>query len=694
MSKSKDLLIEIGTEELPPKSLNALSQAFKNGVHEGLNKAELDFAETTVFASPRRLGLLINNVQTAQADKTVQRRGPAIKAAYDKEGKPSKAATGFAKSCGVDFAALQSLKTDKGEWLVYDSEQKGQLTQELLPAIIKRSLDKLPIPKRMRWSDLPDQFVRPVHWAVVLLGSEPIECNILSVTSGNKSRGHRFYFPKEIAITAASKYESLLKSKGKVIVGFDERRATIRQQVEAVAKNAGGRAVIDADLLDEVTGMVEWPTAVLGNFDASFLQVPQEALITTMKTNQKYFYLVDNNSRLLPHFITIANIDSTNPDTVRQGNERVIHPRLKDAEFFWNQDRKRRLADHIESTKSVVFQQRLGSVYAKTQRVEQLITSIAKAIHCDVKPCQRAAQLSKCDLMTEMVSEFPSLQGIMGRYYAHIDKEPKEVAEALDEQYWPRHAGDATPATAVGQALAIAEKLDTIVAIFAIGQIPSGDKDPFALRRAALGILRTIIENQLEIDVLAAIRCSIATFEDKNLIKDAEALVEAIYEFMMQRLRVYYTDANVSLDVYEAVRCLNPEQPYDFHRRVHAVESFKRLAEAASLAAANKRTANILRKENAKIGAVQNNLLTEKAEQNLAKVLKDIETELEPLFAARDYQKALTQLATLKEPIDRFFDDVMVNVDDLAVRQNRLSLLGQLRKLFLRVADLSALQPN
>lgn len=692
MSKSKDLLIEIGTEELPPKSLKKLSEAFKDGVHEGLNKADLDFAETKVFATPRRLGLLINSVQIAQADKIVQRRGPAVKAAYDKEGKPSKAAEGFAKSCGVDFVDLQTLKTDKGEWLVYDSEQKGQSAQELLPAIINQSLDKLPIPKRMRWGDLNDQFVRPVHWAVVLLGSDAIECNILSVTSGNKSRGHRFYFPKDIAISGPSKYESLLNSKGKVIASFEERRKTIRQQVEAVAKGAGGKAVIDADLLDEVTSMVEWPTAVLGNFESKFLEVPQEALITTMKSNQKYFYLVDNNNKLLPHFITIANIDSTNPDAVRKGNERVIRPRLKDAEFFWNQDRKQALADHIESTKAVVFQKQLGSVYDKTQRVSQLISHIAKIINCDVTLCQRAAELSKCDLMTEMVGEFPSLQGIMGRYYAENDKENNEVALALDEQYMPRYAGDSVPTNSVGQALAIAEKLDTIVGIFAIGQVPTGDKDPFALRRAALGILRTIIENKLEIDLLAAIQSSIKTFESKAVIKDSESLVESVYDFMMQRLRVYYTDSNVSVDVYEAVRSLNPEQPYDFDRRVRAVESFKRLPEAESLAAANKRTANILRKENATIGAVQSNLLSDKAEQDLAEALSSIEKELEPLFAARDYQKALTRLADLKDPVDKFFDDVMVNVDDPAVRQNRLSLLGNLRKLFLRVADLSTLQ--
>ncbi len=692
MSKNKDLLIEIGTEELPPKSLNALSLAFKDGIIEGLNKADLHFSETKVFATPRRLGLLIQKLQIVQADKTVQRRGPAVKVAYDKEGKPSKAVMGFAKSCGVDFSALQTLQTEKGEWLVYDSEQKGQTAQALLPTIIKQSLDKLPIPKRMRWADLQDQFVRPVHWVVVLLGNESIECKLLSVTSGNKSRGHRFYFPKEITIPTASKYESLLNSKGKVIVGFSERRATIRQQVEVVAENAGGKAVIDEDLLDEVTAMVEWPTAVLGNFEAKFLQVPQEALITTMKNNQKYFYLVDDNNKLLPHFITIANIDSSNPDAVRKGNERVIRPRLKDAEFFWNQDRKRHLADQIEPTKSVIFQQKLGSVYDKSQRVIELISSIASTINCDATLCQRAAQLSKCDLMTEMVAEFPSLQGIMGRYYAENDNEKHPVAVALDEQYMPRYAGDVTAASAVGQALAIAEKLDTIVGIFAIGQFPSGDKDPFALRRAALGILRTIIENKLEIDLLALIQFSINTFDSKAVVKDAKSLADNVYDFMMQRLRVYYTDNNVSVDVYEAVRVLNPAQPYDFDRRVRAVESFKRLPEAASLAAANKRTANILRKENAKIATLQNNLLSDKAEQELAEALSAIGTELEPMFAARDYQNALTRLAGLKGPVDKFFDEVMVNVDDQAVRQNRLSLLGNLRKLFLRVADLSVLQ--
>lgn len=693
MTEQRDLLIEIGTEELPPKALLKLSNAFKAGIEEGLEKAGLKHNNIQAYATPRRLAVLISDLVTAQEDSNVERRGPAVTAAFGEDGCPTPAATGFARSCGVEADQLETMETDKGAWLVFRSEQKGQSTAELVPAIVQHALDKLPIPKRMRWGNLDSEFVRPVHWLVLLFGDEVIDAEILSVKSGRETRGHRFHHPDTIYIGEPRAYQPLLESEGRVMADFAERREAIKGQVMEVAAKVKGTAVIDDALLDEVTGLVEWPVALLGNFDKEFLDMPSECLISAMKGHQKYFHVVDQKEQLMPHFITVSNIESSNPDVVRDGNERVIRPRLSDAEFFWTQDHKQKLADRIDSLKTVVFQNKLGTIYDKSQRVSQLAGFIASNIEGDKSLAERAALLAKCDLMSEMVGEFPELQGIMGRYYAEHDGEPANVAIALDEQYMPRFAGDDLPQSKTGQALAIAEKLDTLVGIFGIGQIPTGAKDPFALRRAALGALRIIIENNLELDLRDCLTTAASSYKD---ISNADEVVPAVFDFMMDRLRAYYHDSGVSHDTFESVLALNPSQPKDFNDRILAVTAFRKLPEAESLAAANKRIQNILRQaaENNEIipAKLDNKLLHESAEKLLAAQLEKTSKEVSPLFDKQDYQPALIKLAILRQSVDSFFDAVMVMAEDKSVRSNRLALLKQLGDLFLQVADISRLQ--
>lgn len=690
MSNKRDLLIEIGTEELPPKALLKLSNAFTAGIEEGLKRAELGFTSIEPFATPRRLAVLVKQLDSAQADKEVERRGPAVAAAFDADGKPTKATEGFARSCGVAVEQLEQIDTDKGAWLVFRSNQKGQATAELIPAILNDSLNKLPIPKRMRWGDLDAEFVRPVHWVVLLFGDEIIDTEILSVRSGRSTRGHRFHHPETITIDKPTAYAATLKESGKVLADFAGRRELIRQQVTDAAKAAGGTAVIDEALLDEVTGLVEWPSAVVGSFEKRFLEVPPECLISAMKGHQKYFHMVDAAGKLMPNFITLSNIDSRHPEYVREGNERVIRPRLTDADFFWNQDRKQKLEARSESLKSVVFQQKLGTIYDKSLRVANLSGKIAAVIGGDPELAKRAATLAKCDLMSEMVGEFPELQGIMGRYYAENDGEAADVAAALDEQYMPRFAGDNLPQGKTGQALAIADKLDTLIGIFGIGQVPSGDKDPFALRRAALGALRVIIEQRLDLDLLEMLNH--ATEANKTLF-DNDSVTIQVFDFMMGRLKAYYQEQGIAPDTFEAVLAQRPTRPLDFDARLKAVTAFRQLAEAESLAAANKRISNILKKSDEAIpDKVDSMLLQEAAEKALHKEIEAMAKRVSPLFAKRDYEAALKQLAGLREVVDNFFDQVMVMAEDASIRANRLALLGQLRGLFLEVADLSQLQ--
>jgi glycyl-tRNA synthetase beta chain len=686
---TRDLLIEVGTEELPPKALTTLAAALADGMVRRLHEAGLAPQGHTVYAAPRRLAVLVQGVAERQPDREVERRGPAVNAAFDSEGRPSKALEGFARSCGVTVDDLQELVTDKGAWMVYRAMQPGQPAQTLIPDMLGAALDELPIPKRMRWGAGEAAFVRPVHWIVLLFGKDVINAEILGVRTGHTTRGHRFHHPAPLPVPAPGDYAALLEGTGHVIVDFAARRAMIKAQVEAAACELGGRAVLDEDLLDEVTALTEWPRVVTGNFEPRFLEVPKEALISTMQGNQRYFPVLDEAGELLPHFITVANIDSRDPAAVRLGNERVIRPRFSDAEFFWNEDRKQPLASHLESLKTVVFQQRLGTLYDKTERVVRLARHIAGLMGADMERAARAALLAKCDLMTGMVGEFPELQGIMGRYLARHDGEHAEVAQALDEVYMPRRAGDTLPETRVGQALALAERLDTLVGIFAIGQGPTGAKDPFALRRAALGVLRILIERGLDLDLHALLTFAADGVQEKV---DAKAVVETVFDFMLERMRAYALDRGIRIDVFEAVLATRPLRPLDFERRMQAVNDFLDLPQAESLSAANKRIANILKKVEGELPSrIDTALLQDPAERALAGHVEVIEAELAPLFAAGDYTAALGRLAHLREAVDAFFDGVMVMAEDAALRANRLALLNRLRALFLRVADISVL---
>lgn len=691
-NEKQDLLIEIGTEELPPKALKRLATAFGNGVQQGLKKSQLTFEKIQWYATPRRLAILITALDTHQSDKQVQRRGPALTAAFGEDGCATPAALGFAKSCGVSVEDLERLETDKGAWLVFNTVEKGQATSQLVPDIVKTSLDQLPIPKRMRWGSLDAEFVRPVHWLVLLFGNEVINAEILSAKAGRETLGHRFHHPDSLYISEPKAYEPLLETEGRVIVDFEKRCAAIKALIVESAAKVKGTAVIDNALLEEVASMVEWPMAVMGNFDKHFLEVPQEVLITTMKDNQKYFHVVDPAGKLMPHFITISNIDSKKPDYVKQGNEKVVRPRFVDAEFFWKQDRQTRLGDRLEALGNVVYQQKLGTLFDKAQRMAKLTKIMAENMNVDVPLAERAALVSKCDLMTDMVGEFPSLQGVMGRYYAEHDGEPAELSIAMDEQYKPRFAGDSLPESTLGQIISIADKMDSIVGIFAINQLPTGDKDPFALRRAALGILRIVIEKQLDIDIVNLIDKSIDSYKNKLPDLKKTQLANACYEFIMERARAYYIDSDVAVDVFDSVLAQHPTQPFDFDRRVKAVNAFRELPEAESLAAANKRIANILKDVSSVGQKIDETLLTENAEKNLYKTLQDLTSKVAPMFAERNYQEALSALAQLRESVDKFFDDVMVMVDDEKLKKNRLALLQSLRSLFLEVADLSCLQ--
>jgi len=696
MSDYNDFLFELGTEELPPKALLGLSDALRREMIAALAEVELSHGEVQVYATPRRLALLVHDCQSCQADRKIERRGPALTAAFSDDGLPTKAATGFATSCGVAVESLETLETDAGAWLVFRAERAGARATELLPALVASALARLPIPKRMRWGSQSDEFVRPAHWVVMLLGDEVVEARILGVNSGRQTRGHRFHHPADIYIAEPAAYAPLLETEGHVIASFDERRAAIRGQVIEAARRSGGEAVIDEELLNEVTAMVEWPVALLGDFDHRYLHLPPEVLISVMKGHQKYFHVVDVQGSLMPHFITVSNIESSDMTVVKAGNERVIRPRLADADFFWQQDIKQPLANRVESLRQVVFQKKLGSLFDKSRRIRALAGQIAVQLGTDHILAERAAQLCKCDLMTDMVGEFPELQGIMGQYYARHDGEPDQLVQALGEVYQPRFAGDTVPASPVGQAIALADKLDTLAGLFIIHELPSGARDPFALRRAALGVLRTIIECSLsELDLQNLIEGAMQGYPDSLLDQrwpERGTVASSLYDFMMDRLRVYYSNLQVNPEVFVAVLARRPTRPVDFAARINAVMSFQKLPEAESLAAAHKRSDNILRKfEGVVPDLVSDDLLGEVAEQQLAGQLKQLRAEIEPLLQQQDYTAALIALAALRPTVDRFFDEVMVMVDDQAVRDNRLALLNGLRMLFLQVADLSCL---
>ena len=688
MSTSKHLLFELGSEELPPKTLLKLSNALLSNIIQGLNAAELTFTSSKAYATPRRLAVFIENLSTAQPDKTVEKRGPALQAAFAPDGTPSKAALGFAVSCDTSFDRLERLKTDKGEWLSFTQAVKGQATENLIPDIIRSSIAGLPIAKRMRWGSFTTEFVRPVHWAVLLYGDSVINTEILGLQTGATTQGHRFHAPQKITLSKPEDYADALYQQGRVIADFEQRKTLIRDAAQKAAAAVNGIAHIEDDLLEEIAALNEWPVPITGTFDPRFLELPPEVLITTMQTNQKYFPVKNADGGLLANFITFSNIKSTNPKSIQQGNERVVTPRLSDAEFFWNQDRKKNLEDRVESLSSVVFQENLGTVYDKTMRVKNLAKFIAGHLNADVELAERAALLAKTDLMTEMVGEFGNLQGIMGRYYALAEHEPKSVALALEEQYFPKQSGSPTAGSTTGQILAIAEKIDTLVGIFAVGLIPTGDKDPYALRRAALGILRTIIENKLDINIVEL--AEFASVQIKT-VSDQPATSDRVIDFIFDRLKGYCLDQGYTADEFDAVISVNPAEPLDFMQRLQAVKAFRQLPEAESLAAANKRIRNILKKSDTEPASNVGALLEAQEKQLLQAALQSAD-DIKPLLAQRNYQATLNRLADLRNDVDAFFDHVMVMTDDLGLRANRLALLNLLSEQFLTCADISKLQ--
>ncbi|RUL73583.1 glycine--tRNA ligase subunit beta [Dyella choica] len=715
MSAAKSLLVELGTEELPPRALDELGASFLRGICEGLGKRGIaaQLEQAMLYVTPRRLAVYVPEVAAAQPEQSIERRGPAVNAAVDAQGQPSKALIGFAQSCGASVEQLQKLETDKGSWFVYRSVKPGQPVADLLPEIVDEALKGLPIPRPMRWADHDYSFVRPVHWLVMLHGSQIVEGEVLGLRSGRQSRGHRFMHPQPVHLADADSYVDALRM-AKVLVDPIERRQRVRAEVARVAKETGGTPRLDDALLDEIANLTEWPVAIACAFDREFLSVPPEALVTTMEANQKFVPVFDAQGRLSEHFIGIANIDSKHPGEIRKGYERVIRPRFADAKFFWDEDLKTSLASYQDGLKNVTYQQALGSLWDKSVRVAEIARIIANRVGVDAAMATRAASLAKCDLLTRMVGEFPELQGVMGRYYAQHDRESPEVADALDSVYQPRFAGDTIAAGKVGQVLAIAERVDTLAGIFSVGLKPSGNKDPFALRRAALGLARTLIEGRLEFDHKALFCEALELLPETALAaglkpgKDGKAptldpgqrraaLAAELNEFVLERLRGYYAEKGYTTEQYEAVLAVTPVSLVDFDRRLRAVVEFGRQPEAASLAGANKRVANILRKQQEEHGVqsvreqVDPAHFEEDAERALAQALEAAQTDTAAALGRRDYTAVLARLAQLQAPVDAFFDHVLVNAENPVVRANRLALLGRLKAQFTAIADIARL---
>ncbi|MCV4261797.1 glycine--tRNA ligase subunit beta [Pseudomonas capsici] len=681
---AQDFLVELGTEELPPKTLSSLGDAFLAGIEKGLQSAGLTYSAKQVYAAPRRLAVLVTGLATQQPDRSVNLDGPPRQAAFDAEGNPTQAALGFAKKCGVDLSEIDQT----GPKLRYSQNIIGKPTATLLPTIVEDSLNDLPIAKRMRWGARKEEFVRPTQWLVMLLGDQVVDCTILAQSAGRHSRGHRFHHPQDVRISSPASYLSELRA-AHVLADFKERRQIISKRVDELAAQQEGTAIVPPSLLDEVASLVEWPVPLVCSFEERFLEVPQEALITTMQDNQKYFCLLDSEGKLLPRFITVANIESKDPAQIIAGNEKVVRPRLTDAEFFFKQDKKQKLETFNERLKNVVFQAQLGSVFDKAERVSKLAAFIAPRIGGDAQRAARAGILSKCDLATEMVGEFPEMQGIAGFYYAKADGEAEDVALALNEQYMPRGAGAELPTTLTGAAVAIADKLDTLVGIFGIGMLPTGSKDPYALRRAALGILRILIDKKLDLDLIETVKFAVSQFGAK--VKVA-GLADQVLEFIFDRLRARYEDEGVEVAVYLSVRALQPGSALDFDQRVQAVQAFRKLPQAAALAAVNKRVSNLLSKAEGSIAqTVEPKYFDNANEFSLYSAIQQADHAVQPMAAERQYSESLARLATLREPVDAFFEAVMVNADDANVRANRYALLARLRGLFLGVADISLL---
>jgi glycyl-tRNA synthetase beta chain len=692
-----DFLAELGTEELPPKALRSLMDSFVRGVRSGLDDARLGYGNVRGYASPRRLAVIVEDLELRQEDREVQQKGPPVRIAFDDEGEPTKAALAFAAKCGVEVGDLGREKSDAGEWLSHRAVEAGAEAASLLPGIALQSLESLPIPRRMRWGDSDAEFVRPVHWLIMLLGDQVVPGEMLGIQSGDRSRGHRFQGGQDIRIASAGDYVEALRREGRVIVDFVERRQLIVDAVETAARDAGGSPVGDDELYDEVTALTEWPVPLTGSFDEEYLDLPDEVIIATLTSHQRYFPVRGGDGRLLPVFITLANLESKEPDRVRDGNERVIRPRLADAKFFWDTDQQTALGQRTDDLKKVVYQQGLGTLHDKSMRVAALATLLADQLNIDPADVTRAAVLAKCDLLTGMVGEFPELQGKMGSYYAAASGEDAAVSQAIGDQYMPRFAGDELPASAGGQVLAVADKLDTLAGIFALGKKPSGNRDPFGLRRAALGVIRILVEKQLDVDLCESVKA--AVIQQPVAGEDHGEVRIALYEFILDRLKSYFLEQQASLnaEMFEAVRARQPSSLVDFAQRLAAVAVFIELEEAVSLAAANKRTANILRQagveESDELASLDLSLLVDDAERVLYHAMQSARKDVTPLIAERDYGAAMRRLAELRSPVDAFFDDVMVMADDEALRTNRLALLAELRSLFLGVADISRLTP-
>ncbi|MEQ5120478.1 glycine--tRNA ligase subunit beta [Morganella morganii] len=683
-------LTEIGTEELPPKALRSLAESFAANLTAELAAANLTHGDVTWYAAPRRLAVKIAGLAESAADREVEKRGPAIAQAFDAEGKPTKAAEGWARGCGITVDQADRMVTDKGEWLLYRAVEKGNNAKELLAGMVSRALAKLPIPKLMRWGDKETHFVRPVHTVTMLMGADVIPGDVLGITSDRVIRGHRFMGEAEFTIAHADEYPAILETRGKVMADYDARKAMIKRDAEKAALALGGVADLTDSLLEEVTSLVEWPVVLTAKFEDKFLAVPSEALVYTMKGDQKYFPVYDKNGNLMPNFIFVANIESSDPEQIISGNEKVVRPRLADAEFFFKTDCKKRLEDNLPRLSTVLFQQQLGTLRDKTDRLEALAGWIAGQIGADVNHATRAGLLAKCDLMTNMVFEFTDTQGVMGMHYARHDGESEDVALALKEQYQPRYAGDNLPSTPVSDALAIADKMDTLAGIFGIGQHPKGDKDPFALRRAALGVLRIIVEKGYNLDLETLTQEAVRLYGDK--LTNANVVTDVV-DFMLGRFRAWYQEQGFAIDTIQAVLARRPTRPADFDARMKAVTHFRTLDEAAALAAANKRVSNILSKsDDALNDTVLASLMNAPEEIRLAAYVTDLKSQLAPLYAEGKYQEALTELASLREAVDAFFDSVMVMDKDDNIRRNRLTLLNELRNLFLGVADISLLQ--
>jgi len=691
----EDFLVELGTEELPPKSLLRLRDAFAAELQSGLERAQLQHGEVVCFSTPRRLAVLVKALATQQPEQKLENRGPPVKLAYDADGKPTRAATAFAAKCGVPVAELTTTATAKGEWLFYSGTLRGQPAAELLPALVDQALAALPIPKRMRWGSGAAEFVRPVHWLVMLLGTAVVPAEVLGVTAGRSTRGHRFHHPGLIELPEPAEYVRLLESPGHVIADFATRRRLVVAGAEAAAEELGGAAMLAADVVDEVTALVEWPVSVTGHFSKEFLQLPPEVLISTLQDHQRYFP-VSGQDGLLPVFITTSNLLSREPTAVQRGNERVVTPRLADAAFFWQQDCARSLADRATQLDAVVYQKGLGSLADKCARIGVLAANLTTPLGAEPRATARAAELSRADLLTAMVGEFPDLQGRMGFYYARHDKELESVAVALEEQYLPRHAGDRLPESPEGIALAVADRLDTLAGVFALGKKPTGNKDPFGLRRQALALVRILVERQIEVDLPGLLRQ--ATEAQPVQQTDPEQLGTELYEFVTERMRAWYLDGlapglargSVTTEMFQAVAARRPSSPLDFDARLKALQQFMQDSAAASLAAANKRIGNILRKSAAKQSTgVDASLFETPAEHTLEAAVAGLRTAQDGALAERDYVAALTSLADLRGPVDDYFEQVMVMCDDPAVRANRLAQLAELRSMFLAVADIS-----